>query len=85
MCGCGCDTNAHTSEAPAIASRSQVVRVDDMSCGQCVGTINKVVKARWPLADVSADLDNKPVTIVGGGSGTELGSVIREAGYNPVI
>ena len=59
--------------------------VKDMTCGHCVGTITKAVKALDPGATVQIDLATHRVTI----DPTEadpasLSDAINEAGYTPV-
>ena len=60
-------------------------RVDDMTCGHCVSTITKAVKAVDGRADVRVDLGSHRVEIEpGDADASELGDAIREAGYTPV-
>jgi copper chaperone len=59
--------------------------VKDMTCGHCVSTITKAVKAADKDAKVRIDLASHRVEIEPAESDfAELGDAIREAGYTPV-
>ena len=59
--------------------------VQDMTCGHCVSSITKAVRAIDQGAQVTADLATHRVRIEPSGSGrTQLSDAIREAGYTPV-
>lgn len=59
--------------------------VHDMTCGRCVSSITKAVRAIDRGAQVTVDLATHRVRIEPAeSSGTELGDAIREAGYTPV-
>lgn len=59
-------------------------QVNDMTCGHCVGTIDKALKAADPAARVQIDLARHRVEIAPGqASAAELEAVIRDAGYSP--
>ena len=59
--------------------------VQDMTCGHCASSITKAVRAMDPTAQVTADLTTHRVQVESTESdGTQLGDVIREAGYTPV-
>jgi copper chaperone len=83
MCGCGCTKTAEASSAPT-PEGAAVVRVDDMSCGHCVATITEAIHAKWPAAQVEADLARKTVSVLGVDVGADLCGVIRKAGYTPL-
>lgn len=82
MCGCGCSTRAKAASGTAPAG-ADVVRVDDMSCGHCVATITEAIHAKWPSAEVKANLAGKTVSVLGVAAGADVRGVIREAGYTP--
>lgn len=85
MCGCGCAQTAERSSEPAATKNgATVVRVDDMSCGHCVATITKAVQAKWPSAEVQADLAGRTISALGLAPDADLAAAIREAGYTPV-
>ncbi len=59
--------------------------VKDMTCGHCVSTITKAVKAVDQNAKVQIDLATHRVTIdPTEADATELSDAIKEAGYTPV-
>ena len=58
--------------------------VNDMTCGHCVSTITKALKAADPLAKVSVDLATHLVEIDSTEDAAELSDAIKEAGYTPV-
>ncbi len=58
--------------------------VQDMTCGHCVSTITKAVKATDPGARVEIDLPRHLVRIEpAAADAQELSDAIREAGYTP--
>ena len=63
----------------------QVFRVDDMTCGHCVSTITKAIKATDKDAKVTIDLARHLVVVEPTEAGAqELNDAISEAGYTPV-
>ena len=59
--------------------------VNDMTCGHCVSTITKAVKAQDKDAKVQVDLATHRVVIESAvASAQELHDAIAEAGYTPV-
>lgn len=59
--------------------------VKDMSCGHCVSTIARALKAVDPGARLQIDLATHRVRIDAAmADAGELGDAIREAGYTPV-
>jgi copper chaperone len=60
-------------------------QVNDMTCGHCVSTITKAVKAVDQQAVVRVDLASHRVEIDPGGSDAQqLRDAIQEAGFTPV-
>jgi copper chaperone len=63
----------------------QTFRVDDMTCGHCVSTITKAVRAVDAGAKVEVDLAQHLVRIEPTeADAAELADAITEAGYTPV-
>lgn len=59
--------------------------VNDMTCGHCVSTIAKALKAADKDAKVQIDLAKHRVEIEpGDADAQELSDAIKEAGYTPV-
>jgi copper chaperone len=59
--------------------------IKDMTCGHCVSTITKAVKATDPGAKVQIDLAAHRVEIESSEiDGAQWCDVIKEAGYTPV-
>lgn len=59
-------------------------QVNDMTCGHCVATITKAVKAVDAGATVETDLDAHRVRVASARPGGEIEAAIRGAGYTPV-
>ena len=60
-------------------------QVNDMTCGHCVSSITKAVKALDSGAKVQIDLAAHRVEIeAAGANAVELRDAIKEAGYTPV-
>lgn len=59
----------------------QKYKVPDMSCGHCVATIEKAVKALDPKAVVACDLDRKVVAITTEAAPERVAAALAEAGY----
>ncbi|MFT3956058.1 MAG: heavy-metal-associated domain-containing protein [Piscinibacter sp.] len=63
----------------------QAFRVDDMSCGHCVSTITRALKAADRNARVTIDLAQRLVVVEPTeADARELSDAITEAGYTPV-
>jgi len=59
--------------------------VNNMTCGHCVSSITRAVRAIDPSAKVTVDLATHRVRIEPAGAGrAELSDAICEAGYSPV-
>jgi len=56
-------------------------KVEDMTCGHCVGVITKAIKAEDESATVEIDLPTKTVKIDTNMPAESFVSVITEAGY----
>ena len=53
----------------------------DMSCGHCVATITRAVKAVDPAAEVKADLAGKTVTVETAVPAATVARALDQAGY----
>ena len=56
-------------------------RVEDMTCGHCVGTVRKALATALPGAAVEIDLERHLVTV--SGDPQAAAAAISEAGYTP--
>ena len=74
-------TAMSTSSIPA-PNTEVAVRVPDMTCGHCVGTISKALQREIPGSSVTTDLDRHLVR-VRGAEAAKVFSVIKDAGYTP--
>ncbi len=57
------------------------LNVPDMTCGHCVSTVTKTVKAVDSAAKVEIDLSRQTVTIEGGVDAEKVKAALEEAGY----
>lgn len=55
--------------------------VPDMTCGHCVATVTKAVKALDAEAEVKADLGAKTVTVETSAPAAAVARALDEAGY----
>jgi copper chaperone len=81
---CGCST--HQSQATQAAERhpaALILRVEDMTCGHCAGTIKKAVETGLPGTRVDADPASKLVSVLGSTDLTSIKALVAEAGYTP--
>ena len=79
MCGC----NTPSIDAAVAAIDGATFKVEDMTCGHCVGTIRKALEAGMPGTPISIDLDSHVVRV--SGDATRAEGIIREAGYEPQL
>ena len=56
--------------------------VPDMTCGHCVATVTKAVKALDPKAEVTADLASKIVTVEAAVPPAAVAKALDQAGYS---
>ena len=94
-CGCG---ESFSALDPATVGASRLdglssdrgatqmieLKVDDMTCGHCVGAVTKAVKAIDPQAQVNVDLGTKRVSVQSANPAEEVIHAIEEAGYPAV-
>ncbi len=72
-------------DAPVWSKTMVTFQVNDMTCGHCVGTITKAVKAIDANAQVNIDLAQHLVEIEStDADATKLGAAIGAAGYAAV-
>lgn len=83
---CGCSTHqTQTTQDFERDPNALTLRVEDMTCGHCAGTIKKAIENGLPGTSVEADPVSKLVSVRGP---TDLNSVkvlVIEAGYTPTL
>lgn len=82
MCGCSTQPSqpSQTVERPPGAL---TLRVEDMTCGHCAGTIKKAIETGLPGTSVEADPASKLVSVRGSTDLRSIKSLVTEAGYTP--
>jgi drug/metabolite transporter (DMT)-like permease/copper chaperone CopZ len=84
---CGCSTHQADNAARAVPTDvgTLTLRVDDMTCGHCAGTIRKAVEAGLPGTNVDADPASRIVSVRGSTDLAAITALIAEAGYTPIL
>jgi copper chaperone len=62
-------------------SEKTTLRVNDMTCAHCVGTVRKALEEALPGEEITVDLGTHQVSF--GGDRAKGEAAIREAGYTP--
>jgi copper chaperone len=81
---CGCST--HQTQTTQTVERDPAVltlRVEDMTCGHCAGTIKTAIETSLPGTSVEADPASKLVSVRGSTDLTTIQALVTEAGYTP--
>ncbi|WEX89752.1 heavy-metal-associated domain-containing protein [Sinorhizobium garamanticum] len=60
----------------------QRYKIDEMSCGHCVGTIEKAIRAIDPVAKVEANLGTKEVRVETTADSGVIVEALKTAGYD---
>jgi copper chaperone len=61
------------------------MRVDDMTCGHCAGTIKTAIETALPGTHVKADPGSKLVSIRGSTDKDAISAILADAGYRATI
>ena len=85
MCGCSTHHSETTGKTAMPTNGSLTLRVDDMTCGHCAGTIKQAVEAAIPGTQVDADPATKLVSIQGTADLSAVKTIVTEAGYTPSV
>lgn len=83
MCGC----NNHPSQPSQAVERDPnalTLRVEDMTCGHCAGTIKNAIETGLPGTQVEADPTSKLVSVRGSRDLASISALVTKAGYTPV-
>lgn len=81
---CSCQQHSTNASAAAPAPGDAItLRVEDMACGHCAGTIKQAVEGRVPGSSVTADPGSKLVSVLGSTDVAAIKSAVTAAGYTP--
>jgi len=81
---CGCSTPQTQLTQPVDHDAAAVtVRVEDMTCGHCAGTIKKAIETGLPGTSVDADPATKLVSVRGSTDLSSVKALVTGAGYTP--
>jgi copper chaperone len=83
MCGCSTHQSENTGQAATSKDGSLTLRVEDMTCGHCAGTIKKAIETGLPGTNVEADPASKLVSVRGSTDLSAIKALVTEAGYTP--
>jgi copper chaperone len=83
MCGCSTHQSGNAGETAIPKDSNLTLRVEDMTCGHCAGTIKKAVEAALPGTQVDADPASKLVSIRGTADLATVKAIVTDAGYTP--
>lgn len=81
-----CTDHQHRDDHKADHARDSnalVLRVDDMTCGHCAGTIKNAIESTLPGTKVHADPESKLVKVTGSADLARLQEIVTSAGYTP--
>ncbi len=81
---CECSTyQSRPSKAAERDPNALAIRVADMTCGQCAGTITEAIETGLPGAKVEADPASKIVSVHGATDLAAVEALVARAGYTP--
>ncbi|MFC1458318.1 MULTISPECIES: heavy-metal-associated domain-containing protein [Microvirga] len=82
---CGCATHQAQTDTGALKQSPDALtlRVEDMTCGHCAGTITKAIETGLPGATVHADPATKLVSVHGTADLAKVKDLVAAAGYTP--
>jgi copper chaperone len=83
MCGCSTHQAERAGQDVLPKDGSLTLRVEDMTCGHCAGTIKKAVESTLPGTQVDADPASKLVSIRGTADLSAVKAIVADAGYTP--
>lgn len=81
---CGCST--HQTQSTQAIDRDPsalTLRVEDMTCDHCAGTIKTTIESGLPGTRVEADPASKLVSVRGTTDLSSIKALVTEAGYTP--
>jgi copper chaperone len=80
---CGCATHQPAEKTYETASDALTLKVEDMTCGHCAGTITKAIETGLRGARVHADPATKLVSVRGARDLSAVKALVTGAGYTP--
>ncbi len=81
---CGCSTHQPQSCTTTEPDPNAVtVKVEDMTCGHCAGTIKSAIESSIPGTKVTADPEARLVSVEGAADLAQVSNIITVAGYTP--
>jgi copper chaperone len=83
-----CGYSTHQAQPGTTAERdpmAMTLKVEDMSCGHCAGTITKAIEAGLPGARVQADPATRLVSVRGTRDLAKVETLIVGTGYTPTV
>ena len=83
MCGCSSHRSGEVTKTAMPNPGGLTLRVEDMTCGHCAGTIRKAVEAALPGTQVDPDPATKLVSVRGTADLPAVRAAIAAAGYTP--
>jgi copper chaperone len=83
MCECSTHRSGETTKAVVPEADGLTLRVEDMACGHCAGTIKKAVEAALPGTQADPDPAAKLLTVRGTTDLPAVSAAIAAAGYTP--
>ena len=81
-----CSSHQHSQDQVTSSARvgsGVSVRVEDMTCNHCAGTIKSAIESSIPGSKVTADPEAKLVSVEGASDLAQINSIITLAGYTP--
>jgi copper chaperone len=84
MCGCSTHQNQST-QAVSRDPSAFTLRVEDMTCGHCAGTIKNAIETGLPGTTVEADPASKLVSVRGNADLISIKALVTEVGYTPTV
>jgi copper chaperone len=83
MCGCATHRSQGAADVTTQSPDTLTLRVEDMTCGHCAGTITKAIEANIPGAQVHADPATKLASVQGTADLPAIKHLVAAAGYTP--
>lgn len=83
MCGCSTQRSDEAGKGTLSNTDGLTLRVDDMTCGHCAGTIKTAIELALPGTQADADPGTRLVSVRGTDDLSAIKAIIESAGYAP--